>query len=827
MHATCFKPEKDIPSLEGKVILVTGGNVGLGKQAILDFASHRPRQIWLAARNVDKANEAIEEIRAQVSEAPVKLLQMDLSSFESVKKAAETFAAESDRLDILMLNAGIMATSPALTKDGYEMQFGTNHMGHALLTKLLMPVMIQTAKDHADADVRVVCLSSIAHKQAPKEGIVFDSLKTEANNMGAFERYGQSKMANILYAKQLAKEYPQLTVSAVHPGVVRTNLASGMSGMPAVVRWMSPLANIFFTPVDQGAKNQLWASVSKGVESGEYYEPVGVGGKCSSVGNSEELAKNLWDWTEEELRGWPNMNTSILHKAVAPIRMLAQSPIVVVVRDYSCKGARYHSPASAFPRPAKRRLITPLARRKGTQRGFHTTGPLRQNDPYQTLGVNKSSSAGDIKKAYYGLAKKYHPDTNKDPTAKDRFSEIQSAYEILSDPQKREQYDQFGAAAFDPSGAAGPGAGNPFSGGFQGFGGKGGGFPFEEIFEAFTGQSSSSSGRRRARSPFESAFNSPFETQEIFVGENIEVFANITFAEAAKGTVKRVTTTPMTPCDSCSGSGLKSGAKRSQCKNCNGTGTRLHFMHGGMQMASQCNTCSGTGSTIPKGSHCTKCSGNGVIRDRVPVQVEIPAGIEDGMRLKFEGAGDAPAMGREANPNSPSQRGDLYVCIRVARDSRFERDGADLRHRASIPFTTALLGGQVDIPTVDGTVKVKVATGTGTGDVQTLSGMGMKRLGKRSGWGDLKVVWRVNMPTSLTANQRTLMEMMADEMGDKSARRVMNVSPSSTQAEGDHNKHEGFLKSIWHSLTKNQPAPPPNTDDTTGGKKKSSDSGSG
>ncbi|RDA96109.1 hypothetical protein CP533_1801 [Ophiocordyceps camponoti-saundersi (nom. inval.)] len=514
------------------------------------------------------------------------------------------------------------------------------------------------------------------------------------------------------------------------------------------------------------------------------------------------------------------MNSSILNKAVAPIRMLAQSPIVVVVRDYSCGRARYHT--TAFSRPERRRPISPLARR-GTQRGFHTTGPLRQTDPYQALGVNKSASAADIKKAYYGLAKKFHPDTNKDPTAKDRFSEIQSAYEILSDPQKRQQYDQFGAAAFDPSGGGGPGpgSGNPFSGGFPGFNGKGG-FPFEEIFEAFTGQSS---GRRRGKSPFESAFGSPFETQEIFVGENIEVHTNITFAEAAKGTTKRVTTTPMTSCDSCSGSGLKSGAKRSPCKNCNGTGTRLHFMHGNMQMAAQCNTCSGTGSTIPKGSQCSKCSGNGVVRDRIPIQVEIPAGIEDGMRLKFEGAGDAPAMGRESNPDAPSQRGDLYVCVRVARDPRFERDGADLRHRASIPFTTALLGGQVEIPTVDGTVKVKVATGTGTGDVQTLSGMGMRRLGKRSGWGDLKVVWRVNMPTSLTANQRTLMEMMADEMGDKSARRVMNVSPSSAQTEGDLNKQEGFLKSIWHSLTKNQAAH--NADETADGKKKSSDSGSG
>ncbi|KAF4592473.1 short-chain dehydrogenase/reductase [Ophiocordyceps camponoti-floridani] len=299
-----FDPKKDIPSLEGKVILVTGANAGLGKQAILDFSQHHPRQIWLGARSADKADEAIKEIRAEVPDAPVKFLQMDLSSLESIKKAVDTFTAESDRLDILMLNAGIMGTAPGLTKEGYETQFGTNHMGHAYLTKLLMPTMMKTFKENSGADVRVVCLSSVAHKQAPKTGIVFDSLKTDANEMGAFERYGQSKIANMLYARQLAKQYPDLTVSAVHPGVVRTNLATRMSGMPAVVRYLSPLANMFFTSVQEGAKNQLWASVSKGVESGEYYEPVGVKGKGTALGRDNELAEKLWEWTEKELDGY-------------------------------------------------------------------------------------------------------------------------------------------------------------------------------------------------------------------------------------------------------------------------------------------------------------------------------------------------------------------------------------------------------------------------------------------------------------------------------------------------------------------------------------------
>lgn len=393
--------------------------------------------------------------------------------------------------------------------------------------------------------------------------------------------------------------------------------------------------------------------------------------------------------------------------------------------------------------------------------------------------MNKDASAGDIKKAYYGLAKKYHPDTNKDDSAKELFADIQSAYEILSDPKKKEQFDQFGAAGFDPSGNpagghpfGGGGGGNPFSGFGGGQGGFGGGFNFDDLFSAFTGGQ---------RGPFGGAGgrggrSNPFQ-QEILVGDNIEVQASITFMEAAKGTSKTISITPMTQCGTCTGSGLKAGTKRSSCQSCNGTGTRLHFMQGGFQMASTCGTCEGTGSTIPKGSECRTCSGNGVVRERKTITVDIPAGIEDGMRLRIDGAGDAPATGRSADSDARSQRGDLYVFVRVAKDPKFTREGSNILYTANIPLTTALLGGQVAIPTLDGSVNVKVATGTNTGDKMTLSGMGMRRLGaRRAGSGDLKVEFRVNMPKYLSANQRTIVEMLADEMGDKTARRVMNVS---------------------------------------------------
>ncbi|KAK9366664.1 hypothetical protein V1509DRAFT_232365 [Lipomyces kononenkoae] len=298
-----FEPEKDIPPLNGKVILVTGGNIGLGKQCVLEFARHRPAQIWLAARDLGKAQAAADEIKQQVPDAPIKLLQLDLASFESVKKAAKIFSAESDRLDILMLNAGIMATPPGLTKDGYEIQFGTNHMGHALLTKLLLPVLEKTTKSVANTDVHIVSLSSRGHVYAPAGGFQFDTLKTTADSLGPFARYGQSKLANILWARQLAKQYPSFTVAAIHPGVVSTNLFAGATDAPLIFRIVFGGLNVLGlkSTVENGARNQLWASVSEDVQSGEYYDPVGVGGLASAYGKDDNLAKKIWDWTEEEL----------------------------------------------------------------------------------------------------------------------------------------------------------------------------------------------------------------------------------------------------------------------------------------------------------------------------------------------------------------------------------------------------------------------------------------------------------------------------------------------------------------------------------------------
>ncbi|KAI1482624.1 hypothetical protein F4774DRAFT_283687 [Daldinia eschscholtzii] len=472
------------------------------------------------------------------------------------------------------------------------------------------------------------------------------------------------------------------------------------------------------------------------------------------------------------------MNSTLFAKAALPSRIL--SPAHIYRRQRLRSHLRKRAQVSTICYLSKRPNI--IAKQPGYEpvpcrRSFHASPTsLAMKDPYQTLGVGKSASAADIKKAYYGLAKKYHPDTNKDPSAKDKFGEIQSAYEILSDPTKKEQYDQFGAAGFDPNGGPQPGGGHPFGGAgnpFAGFGGQGGfgaGFGFEDLFSAFTGGRGSPFGggsRAGGRNPF---------GQEILVGDNIEIQTSISFMEAAKGTSKTITIHPLVQCNTCSGSGLKAGTKRTSCASCGGTGTQVHILSG-FQVATTCGVCQGSGQSTPKGSECRTCSGSGAVRERKTITVDIPAGVEDGMRLRLDGEGDAPITGGAASPDTRTARGDLYVLVRVAADPKFKRSGSDILYTATIPLTTALLGGEVTIPTLDGQVTVKVATGTNTGDKVTLPGLGMKKLGSRrtNAAGDLKVEYRVTMPKYLSANQRTIIEMLADEMGDKTAKRIMNV----------------------------------------------------
>lgn len=294
-----FSPEKDVPSLTGRVCLVTGGNSGLGYQTVLQLAQHNPSEIYLTARSASKAKEAINNIQAIVPNSRITFLQLDLDNLESVRTAAKTVLSSSHRLDLLFLNAGIMCFPPGTTKDGYEVQFGTNHMAHALLVRLLLPIL-QKAEDP-----RVVILTSDMWSQAPAEGVRFDAVQGTQEDLSTWQRYGQSKLANILYGVALARRCPEIKVASVHPGIYRTGLQTAMAESNAAIKVARKLfGGLLMGDPAKGTRNQLWAATSMEVRSGEYYTPVGVPGKARKFMDDRALVDRLWDWTERELEGY-------------------------------------------------------------------------------------------------------------------------------------------------------------------------------------------------------------------------------------------------------------------------------------------------------------------------------------------------------------------------------------------------------------------------------------------------------------------------------------------------------------------------------------------
>lgn len=297
-----FEPAKDIQSLQGKVILITGGNLGLGKQTALDLAKHNPSELWIAARGEETGNAAVEEIKKVSSPGvSVHFLRLDLSSFKSIKEAVKSFLSSATRLDILYLNAGIMGGPHVTTEDGYERQFGTNHMGHALLFKLLKPIMLKTASIR-DADVRVVIVSSAGHRFG-KGKLFFDNFKSTAKDMSPLDKYCHSKLANLVYARALAKHVPEITSVSVYPGDIKTGLFSSNGGHWMITVLRNMVLPLMAVSVEEGVKTQLWAGTAKAAKSGEYYEPVGVTGKGSEYAYNNDVAEKLWEWTEKELEG--------------------------------------------------------------------------------------------------------------------------------------------------------------------------------------------------------------------------------------------------------------------------------------------------------------------------------------------------------------------------------------------------------------------------------------------------------------------------------------------------------------------------------------------
>lgn len=276
------------------------GNAGLGKEAIFQLAQHNPSRIYLGARNATKAQDAIASIQEGLS-SPVDIrhIPLDLASFKSIRAAAEKFNSDCDRLDILMLNAGTMGNPPTTTEEGFEVQVGTNHIGHFLFTKLLLPTLQRTVATPA-SDVRVVTLSSVGHSAAPSFEVM---TSTQALLDGStWTRYGASKAANILFAAELARRYPEILSVAVHPGAVSSDLYAHASASSAIMKYGLAASSLAFRNVKSGALNQLWAAGEKRelLTNGAYYVPVGAQASTQYVTDAD-LGKKLWEWTEAQI----------------------------------------------------------------------------------------------------------------------------------------------------------------------------------------------------------------------------------------------------------------------------------------------------------------------------------------------------------------------------------------------------------------------------------------------------------------------------------------------------------------------------------------------
>lgn len=282
------------------------GTSGLGKETILALAPREPSRIYFTGRNSTAAANVISEAEAESAARNPSLkltfLECYHTSFPSVENAIRQFLSETQRLDVLLCNAGVMGTDPSLTRDGYENQFGINQMAHALMIKMLLPILQSTAQ--MTGDVRVVFESSIGFRWTPSGGIRFDELKTTQDYWfaGRWVRYGQSKLANVIYASELARRYPNITAVSVHPGVIFTNLWSVQwSLLNRVFVYLATLGQSI--SAKEGAHTPCWAMTTSkaGLSNGAFYEKVGVAGSPSKDSSSEDLGKKLWTWTQAEL----------------------------------------------------------------------------------------------------------------------------------------------------------------------------------------------------------------------------------------------------------------------------------------------------------------------------------------------------------------------------------------------------------------------------------------------------------------------------------------------------------------------------------------------
>ncbi|MDH5722833.1 MAG: molecular chaperone DnaJ [Alphaproteobacteria bacterium] len=387
---------------------------------------------------------------------------------------------------------------------------------------------------------------------------------------------------------------------------------------------------------------------------------------------------------------------------------------------------------------------------------------MADKDFYKTLDVEKGASADEIKKAYRKLAMKYHPDQNKgDKKAEAKFKEISEAYDILKDDQKRSAYDRYGSAAFDGS------MGGGFGGGARGPQGAGfGGGSFSDIFEDMFGDLMGGGARQR---------NGPMR------GSDLQYNMDISLEDAYRGKEAKIKIPVNDTCDNCGGSGAEKGTSSTSCSTCGGIG-RVRAQQGFFTIERTCPSCSGSGSVIK--DPCRKCYGSGQVKKSKTLKVKIPPGIETGRRVRLVGEGEAGLRG--------GPRGDLYVMMNVRPHKLFERDHANLRCRVPITVTRAALGGEIEVPTIEGTrANVKIPAGTQTGQNFRLKGKGMSILNSKAR-GDMYIEIFVETPVNLSKKQQDLMKELADSMGDD-----RSANKNSPESSGFFKK----IKEFWDDLS--------------------------
>ena len=360
-----------------------------------------------------------------------------------------------------------------------------------------------------------------------------------------------------------------------------------------------------------------------------------------------------------------------------------------------------------------------------------------KRDYYEVLGIQKGASEDEIKKAYKKLARKYHPDMNPgDKEAEEKFKEVNEANEVLSDPEKKARYDQFGFAGVDPNYGAGAGGGT-YGGGFD-FGDLG------DIFGSFFGGGFGGGQRRNPNAPQR--------------GESIRASVSVSFTEAAFGCEKSVTLERSEQCPTCKGNGCAPGTTPEICPDCHGTGTvqtRRQTPMGVFASNGPCRKCGGTGRLIHQ--PCPDCRGTGAVRKRKTIKINIPAGIDHGQTISLRGQGNA---GRNGGP-----AGDLLITVMVQPHELFRRDGVDVFCEAPITFAQAVLGAELEIPTIDGKVKYSIPEGTQTGTVFRLKGKGIPVLNGR-GRGDQYVTVTIETPRNLNKEQKEALRRFSETLGE-------------------------------------------------------------